>query len=213
MEGLKDQNILQKMARPSYPHNVLSIDAVDGNSYIIEISGAQFGYFKAVTPFDDYLLATAADIHTVTWHGSIVAQHGEALSSWYAGKLNHSVQSRLGSLYDRALNTWEQSKSMTMLELTNCIQKTYVNGKGKLLGFVGQTLSGAIERWKQSDYQDLSIIGSSVTGRTRVSLPPSSFARYRSAAQRKFEQKDQAALRQAEQENYRWATSQLEWGM
>lgn len=58
----------------TFLHEVLALDALDGNSYILDLTGAQLGFRDSLTPLDEYLHKLGARIVKIQHHDFALAQ-------------------------------------------------------------------------------------------------------------------------------------------
>ncbi|KAF2208329.1 hypothetical protein CERZMDRAFT_118785 [Cercospora zeae-maydis SCOH1-5] len=101
--------VVDKNASYNVLHEVLAIDATDGNSYIIDLSGAQIGLSRPILPLEEYLRQVNARIIHVYKHERCLARTDYLLKKGLGNAQLDRIAATLFHMYE---------------ELNDCVAET-----------------------------------------------------------------------------------------
>lgn len=113
-------------------HEVLAVDANDGKSYIIDLSGAQIGLKIPVVPLNDYMKMFGARIVDIYKHDCVLTQLSLAMKRGFPNPRHAQMYATHYHMYqalNRVVETSEKNMGLSLSELTQRNNNTYAGGK------------------------------------------------------------------------------------
>lgn len=153
----------------AYSHTALTVEAADGGSYVVDMSGAQLGQHRPVITFDDFMEEHAVVVVEVNPHGKAAAtaqetREGarnyqgldpldrpgiESFTDYGVGMLQHEIHKHfLAWVKDREL---ENKTSIS--ELLCFDQKRYTLSSESLLAKAESTFKAFTAEWEANGRQ------------------------------------------------------------
>ncbi|KAK4501679.1 hypothetical protein PRZ48_007488 [Zasmidium cellare] len=132
-------------------HNVLALEATDGNTYILDLSGAQFGQPRPVIPFNEYKLRYMNQITQIHEHGYYdgvleAAREGER-NPYMCDVSLALIQHKVRKCLLESVEEW-QKENVSLKGLIRGDRKTYGTGKTALLGKVFDDMRDCVKEWE-----------------------------------------------------------------
>ncbi|KXT15752.1 hypothetical protein AC579_1519 [Pseudocercospora musae] len=146
--------------RVTCDHEVIAIDCHNGHSYVIDLAGAQYGQYQAVTPLEEYLRGKLGEIERVDQHGYMAAVKKQCIlgsgpfsepNPQTGGQCDTRILLTLRELYgvfNAAVNKWEERQSMSISDLLNSKDIWWQRGKEQLLVGIERKMRAWIDNWK-----------------------------------------------------------------
>ena len=127
-----------------YSHSVIRITLKNGEKYILDLTGAQYGWQETVTPYDIYQQAKIRLIKKVSPFGYTrqfckVVENMDGISKWH-----HDVDVGFETVLNDILITW-QHENMSLSTLLRLPDDQFEKQQAGLL----ETLEGGMQEYKQ----------------------------------------------------------------
>lgn len=141
-------------------HEVLAVDANDGNSYIIDLSGAQVGLKTPIVPLDNYIKMFGTRIVDIYRHDRVLCELHLQLMRGFGSP---SAMQRKATQYymygelNRVVESCEQSMRTTLEELMQEDQNYYAAGKEYLEQQIRSALRKAFAEREKEGHPPLSL--------------------------------------------------------
>lgn len=113
------------------PHEVLVMDAHDGNSYVLDLSGFQIGLESPVIPLQEYMEEFGTQIVGIYEHDSAITQleillRSATVDAGY-GRI-YATHHHMYEALNKVVNAGERIKRQSLSELLRSDQRSYVRG-------------------------------------------------------------------------------------
>ncbi|EME82121.1 uncharacterized protein MYCFIDRAFT_77588 [Pseudocercospora fijiensis CIRAD86] len=165
--GLEDPRLENKLKRyyttgGCFPndvsHAVLAVEHRNGESYIIDLSCAQFGYYEPVTPFNQYFHGRAGIIKDVNAHGCIMVLHKQAafgaglLAMQHFGtggdlRINKAYR-ELYKIFNSTVDSWEGEHEIPVADILRCEGESFARYQQSLLSRIESEMKRWISEWE-----------------------------------------------------------------
>ncbi|EME82146.1 uncharacterized protein MYCFIDRAFT_197348 [Pseudocercospora fijiensis CIRAD86] len=130
-------------------HSVMGIDGCDGESYIIDITGAQYGQFKAVMPLGSYVEQNNARVRTMYYAGgsrvSVVKDIKMKLEDPSSDPRCQIGLFKVATALNTTLEEWEARWQTSIGQLLLTDKTVFAKGKEELLYELGNAVDSALE--------------------------------------------------------------------
>lgn len=131
------------------PHVILMVTLKDGEMYAVDVTGAQYGYYDSVYPWDQYLqtrVQTSGQEVSFRSFGSLKTKYHGAVwcaTPGYKGAVR-TAHREFATTFDRAVDEW-QGKGVKVVEMLRMGAEAFVRARGELMGCV----AGALQEFKR----------------------------------------------------------------
>ncbi|KAF7191883.1 hypothetical protein HII31_06928 [Pseudocercospora fuligena] len=137
-------------------HSVMGIDGYDGQSYIIDTTGAQHGQFKAVVPLRSYIEQNDARVRKMYYAGgprvAMIKQIKATLEKPDSDPRGSIGLFKLATALNRTVQEWEDRNQTSIGKLLQSDKKTFTEGKKQLIHEIGVAMSIALkEIYEETD--------------------------------------------------------------
>ena len=112
-------------------HEVVAVDANDGNSYIVDLTGAQLGFTSTIVPLEEYMRKCGARVIDIYKHENVLIEMDRMMSS-FKNPANHTIYATQRHMYrtlNRVVDDSERTMGQTLSELMQKDQNTYAAWK------------------------------------------------------------------------------------
>ncbi|CAK4033011.1 Hypothetical predicted protein [Lecanosticta acicola] len=148
-----------------YMHSALAIEAKDGEAYIVDVSGAQYGQHQTVVPFGQYMSDFATKIIKITSHGHMALKARAVhegyrdrpvdISAWMSGTAGNfdyrplQMQYKVKERILAAVKEWEMLNNLTLHDLLGCDQERFEACKSSLLAKTDDDVRSFLAKWEE----------------------------------------------------------------
>lgn len=146
-QDLRDDN--------NYAHSVLIVETEGGESYVLDIAGAQNGQFEAVVPVDTFIDREQAKMTQLHPHGRDLSQIVRMVNGTFALGKDNDI-SAIQILYqvhrqiEGVIQEWEKGNKVSLQKLVReAPQKLYEQSKTSLLAKVSTSLKAYVAQWEK----------------------------------------------------------------
>lgn len=133
--------------KTNYGHEVLKIGLRNGESYVLDLTSAQYGQMRIVTPWDVYKSTVAVGVIGMRSFGSssrlqynlVSAAAGNGVTSDVDVRVPMAIY-KLVEIVNATVKCWEEDNASTVVEVLRAKQSVYEQQLSSLSSLVRRTL-------------------------------------------------------------------------
>lgn len=121
------------------PHQVLRITLKNGEIYIIDLAGAQYGHYESVVPVDTYFQTRAGSVleRRIFGHQQRLLKQACGAPTWRGAILDCNEQFHRG--LNLSIDVW-QKENVSLDSMLNLAEKHFLQRQRHLIAFVDEKL-------------------------------------------------------------------------
>jgi hypothetical protein len=149
---------LQQEGKNDTPHNILKVEIKNGEVYTLDLTGAQFGYYDAITPWEEYSNTRVERI--IVRDGWEEYRHFGGLKEWHMKEANNMSSVDMfqfsqfagfnfcaSEIPDKTTLVWVAAQSLTSIgAMLDLPRAHYQTKKRALLKNIGEDMDAFVVR-------------------------------------------------------------------
>ena len=155
---------VQRRTDPSQPnlkHNVMSLSPWEGEAYVIDLAGAQFGMYRVITPFDQYTKSLVEYFghhlfgYEAKLHAAKIPKAGGRFTLGYGSEdlRIYSAHADVTQILNQGIDEWEKEAGKTVAGILNQKQEAYERDRDWFLKDIKDAMVDFVDWMKEKPDQ------------------------------------------------------------